>query len=284
MKRFIGKKYKRKRKSKLYIILAIILIYYLSKYKSNKSILNSNLNYINSNIFKNVGNIVKSTINNPSFFLDYYDKSYYKETDTNLVYNSNNKPIIYIYNTHQSEEYSNYSVYELSEYLSEKLEKNLIPNYFQRQSIKTYLNNNNYSYSKSYKASKYYMEIAKKKYSSLNYYIDIHRDSVGKSLATTTYNNKTYAKILFVIGLENKNYKDNLKNAEKLNSIIKNKIPNISRGIIKKQGKGVNGVYNQDFSPNVFLIEVGTKDSTKEEVINTINILKESLLEYIGGY
>ena len=128
------------------------------------------------------------------------------------------------------------------------------------------------------------MEIAKKKYSSLNYYIDIHRDSVGKSLATTTYNNKTYAKILFVIGLENKNYKDNLKNAEKLNSIIKNKIPNISRGIIKKQGKGVNGVYNQDFSPNVFLIEVGTKDSTKEEVINTINILKESLLEYIGGY
>lgn len=284
MKRFIGKKYKRKRKSKLYIILAIILIYYLSKYKSNKSILNSNLNYINSNIFKNVGNIVKSTINNPSFFLDYYDKSYYKETDTNLVYNSNNKPIIYIYNTHQSEEYSNYSVYELSEYLSEEFEKNLIPNYFQRQSIKTYLNNNNYSYSKSYKASKYYMESAKKKYSSLNYYIDIHRDSVGKSLATTTYNNKTYAKILFVIGLENKNYKDNLKNAEKLNSIIKNKIPNISRGIIKKQGKGVNGVYNQDFSPNVFLIEVGTKDSTKEEVINTINILKESLLEYIGGY
>lgn len=284
MKRFIGKKYKRKRKSKLYIILAIILIYYLSKYKSNKNILNSNLNYINSNIFKNVGNIVKSTINNPSFFLDYYDKSYYKETDTNLVYNSNNKPIIYIYNTHQSEEYSNYSVYELSEYLSEEFEKNLIPNYFQRQSIKTYLNNNNYSYSKSYKASKYYMEIAKKKYSSLNYYIDIHRDSVGKSLATTTYNNKTYAKILFVIGLENKNYKDNLKNAEKLNSIIKNKIPNISRGIIKKQGKGVNGVYNQDFSPNVFLIEVGTKDSTKEEVINTINILKESLLEYIGGY
>ena len=284
MKRFIGKKYKRKRKSKLYIILAIILIYYLSKYKSNKSILNSNLNYINSNIFENIGNIVKSTINNPSFFLDYYDKSYYKETDTNLVYNSNNKPIIYIYNTHQSEEYSNYSVYELSEYLSEEFEKNLIPNYFQRQSIKTYLNNNNYSYSKSYKASKYYMEIAKKKYSSLNYYIDIHRDSVGKSLATTTYNNKTYAKILFVIGLENKNYKDNLKNAEKLNSIIKNKIPNISRGIIKKQGKGVNGVYNQDFSPNVFLIEVGTKDSTKEEVINTINILKESLLEYIGGY
>ena len=53
---------------------------------------------------------------------------------------------------------------------------------------------------------------------------------------------------------------------------------------MKKQGYGVNGVYNQDFSPNVFLIEVGTKDSTKEEVINTINILKEALLEYIGGY
>lgn len=284
MKRFIAKKYKRKRKNKLYLIIVVILIYYLSKFKSDKNILNSNYKYFNSNLFKNISVIIKEKINNPSMFLDYYDKSYYKESDTNLVYNSNNNPIIYIYNTHQNEEYSNYSVYELSECLSSELNKELLPNYFERQSIKTYLNNNSYSYAKSYKASKYYMEIAKKKYSSLNYYIDIHRDSVGKSLATTTYNNKTYAKILFIVGLENKNYKNNLKNTEKLNTIIKNKVPSISRGIMKKQGKGVNGVYNQDFSPNVFLIEVGTKDSTKEEVINTINILKESLLEYIGGY
>ena len=284
MKQFIAKKYKRKRKNKLYLILVVILLYYLSKFKSDKNILNSNYKYVNSNLFKNISVMIREKINNPSIFLDYYDKSYYKESDTNLVYKSNNNPIIYIYNTHQSEEYSNYSVYELSEYLSNELNKELLPNYFERQSIKTYLNNNSYSYAKSYKASKYYMESAKKKYSSLNYFIDIHRDSVGKSLATTTYNNKTYAKILFIVGLENQNYKNNLKNTEKLNSIIKKKVPNISRGIMKKQGKGVNGVYNQDFSSNVFLIEVGTKDSTKDEVINTINILKDALLEYIGGY
>lgn len=284
MKRFVAKKYKRKRKNKLYLILAIILVYYLARFKNDKNILNNNYKYINSNIFKNMEIVIKNTINNPSFFLDYYDNSYYKETDTNLVYKSNNKPIIYIYNTHQSEEYSNYSVYELSEYLSEELDKSLLPNYFERQSIKTYLNNNSYSYSKSYKASKYYMENAKKKYSSLNYFIDIHRDSVSKSIATITYNNKSYAKVLFIVGLENKNYKDNLKNTEKLNATIKKKVPNISRGIMKKQGKGVNGIYNQDFSSNVFLIEVGTKDSTKEEVLNTINVLKESIIEYIGGY
>ncbi len=284
MKRFIGKKYKKKRKNKLYIIFVIILTCFFSRFNTNKKILNDNYKYINSNIFKNLGIKIKDTINNPSFFLDYYDKSYYKETNTNLVYNPNNKPIVYIYNTHQSEEYSNYSVYDLSEYLSQELDKNFLPNYFERQSLKTYLNNNSYSYSKSYKASKYYMEIAKKKYSTLNFYIDIHRDSVSKKIATTTYNKKDYAKVLFVVGLENKKYKDNLKNAEKLNSILKERIPNISRGIIKKQGKGVNGLYNQDFSSNVFLIEIGTKDSTKEEVINTINILKDSLLEYIGGY
>ena len=31
----------------------------------------------------------------------------------------------------------------------------------------------------------------------------------------------------------------------------------ISRGIYRKKGKGVNGVYNQDFSSYCFLIEVG---------------------------
>ena len=52
---------------------------------------------------------------------------------------------------------------------------------------------------------------------------------------------------------------------------------------MKKQGAGVNGVYNQDFSPNVFLIEIGGTENTKEEVLNSINVLYEAIAEYIRG-
>ena len=46
----------------------------------------------------------------------------------------------------------------------------------------------------------------KSTYSSLKYYIDIHRDSVSKNITTVNINNKNYAKILFVVGLEHNNY------------------------------------------------------------------------------
>ena len=55
-------------------------------------------------------------------------------------------------------------------------------------------------------------------YKSLKYYIDIHRDSITKDKTTVIINNKSYAKILFLIGLENPNYQENLIFTEKLNN------------------------------------------------------------------
>jgi stage II sporulation protein P len=88
---------------------------------------------------------------------------------------------------------------------------------------------------------------------------------------------------MFVVGLENSNYRGNLAIAEAINKIINNKYPNLSRGILKKQGAGVNGVYNQDISPNMMLIEVGGVDNNIEEVLNTIDALASILYEYIRG-
>ena len=97
------------------------------------------------------------------------------------------------------------------------------------------------------------------------------------------YNNINYAKILFVIGSDNMNNSKNEENAKKLNEIIESKIPGISRGVVKHGGNKYNGIYNQDISENVFLIEVGAKDNTKDEVENSINILYESIIEYVRG-
>ena len=66
-----------------------------------------------------------------------------------------------------------------------------------------------------------------------------------------------------------------------LNEKFNTKYPGLSRGIYKKQGKGVNGVYNQDFNPNTILIEIGGQDNTIDEVFNTCEAISEVLIEYI---
>ena len=57
--------------------------------------------------------------------------------------------------------------------------------------------------------------------------------------------------------------------------------PTLSRGIYKKSGVGVNGIYNQDYSKYVFLFEIGGVENNISEVNNTIKALSEVLVKYI---
>ena len=88
---------------------------------------------------------------------------------------------------------------------------------------------------------------------------------------------------MVVIGTENINYQEYLNLSTKLNTIIEQKIPGISRGIIKKGGAGVNGIYNQDLSPNLLIIELGGQYNKIEDINNTIEVLAESILILIEG-
>ena len=127
------------------------------------------------------------------------------------------------------------------------------------------------------------MEEAKKENESLKYFIDIHRDSLPKDKTTISINGKNFAKVLFIVGLENSNYKENLYFTEKINNKINEKYEGLSKGIYKKEGPGVNGVYNQDFSPYTILIEVGGEENNVEEVMNTMievsKIISEVIIE-----
>ena len=51
--------------------------------------------------------------------------------------------------------------------------------------------------------------------------------------------------------------------------------------VIGKEGKGVNGIYNQDISPYSILIETGGQYNNIAEVTNTMEILASVLKEYI---
>ncbi|MBQ3468639.1 MAG: stage II sporulation protein P [Bacilli bacterium] len=194
------------------------------------------------------------------------------------------KPLVYIYNTHQKEEYlpNQFNEYSIkptvmmpSYIMEEILNTKSIYTIVEENSINEILKENNWNYAGSYKASRILIEEAKKKNPSLKYFIDVHRDSVKHDKTAVTINNKAFAKLLFIIGLENPHYEDNLLFTNKINEKINKYYPGLSRGIYKKKGIGVNGVYNQDNNKYTILIEVGGKENTIDEVMNaTIAFIK----------
>ncbi len=304
MKKFKSKKRRKKIKLKLIIFVFFFTLSYVFMIKLLRSnqltntILRKDVNYVRFDLGKMVENEISNVINNPVKLLNSNVKSVKasneskgsnniekqdeKKTEKTVSVDLNN-PIIYIYNTHQTESYQNYSVYDAAYLLKDKLNKYGLSSYLEEQSMKVFLDANGLKYYNSYTASKNYLNVAKEKYTSLKYFFDIHRDSVSKEISTTTYNGKSYAKVLFVVGTDNPNNALNKDTTNKLNEIIKSKVPNISRGVVYHGGKGFNGVYNQDVSSYVFLIEVGGKDNTKEEVENTIEVIADSIVEYVGA-
>ena len=203
------------------------------------------------------------------------------------------EPLIYIYNSHQTEEYTPSSFVEYSVMPTVQMNNYILEDQFRKKNyaviveeknIKQVLNEHGWNYASSYQASRLFLEDAKKNYPTLKYFIDVHRDSLSRDRTTVTIENKEYAKILFLIGLENPNYSQNLEFTEKINQKLNEKYPNLSKGIYKKEGPGVNGVYNQDFSPFTILVEMGGPENTIDEVLNTSLAFAECFLEVIAEY
>lgn len=202
-----------------------------------------------------------------------------------------NEPLIYIYNTHDEEAYYNsylnpYNIVPdvklASYYFQERLKDLGIESVVEKRKIKDVLDKNGWNYRYSYNASRVYLEEVSKNNPSIKYFIDLHRDSVGKDKTTTTINGKSYARVMFLVGLEHENYQKNLDLATRLNELIRQFDSTLSRGIYQKEGPGVNGIYNQDFSSKAILIEVGGQYNTIEEVANTIEVIARVLKDYLG--
>ena len=213
---------------------------------------------------------------------------YIKDPNPSIISN----PRIYIYNSHQLENYNNkyLEIYNIrpnvmmaSYMLKEKLNNLGIPSVVEEANITEFMRVNNWKHADSYKASRFFILDAKNKYDTLEYYIDIHRDSIRKELSTININGKSYARTLLLVGLDNPKYAGNLKVAEDINRILNKKYPGLNRGILKKQGKGVDGIYNQDISPKMILLEIGGVDNNIEEVLNTVEAFSKVFFEYMEG-
>lgn len=259
--------------------------YYAYSGKKDENILNTVFNYA-----------TKDMISEPTNLLDtnFHYKNNKKEVE---VVNEesdikiDDKPLVYIYNSHQTESYNmdyleDYNInptVQLAAYMiKERLEKLRINTIVESSDISKYLKENDMKYYQSYEASRHYLLEKMKKYDSILLYMDVHRDAISHDASTVTIDDKDCAKIMFVIGKEYDTYHKNLENVNHLNEMIYDKYPTLTRGVIEKEGSGVNGVYNQDLSENILLIEIGGNNNNIVEVLNTVDLITPIIGEYVN--
>lgn len=183
---------------------------------------------------------------------------------------------IYIYNTHQTEEYKDGTILDASKVLKQKLEENNIKVILEKTDIAKEIRSKGLLYKDSYKITRSLLE--KNKNDNISLYIDLHRDSSSKTVTTATIDNKSYAKVMFVIGGKHKTYKENYRVANELNKLFKNYNKTLTRGIYVRKSSS----YNQDLANNIILIELGGQNNTMEEINNTIDVLTDIIIYYIG--
>lgn len=198
-------------------------------------------------------------------------------------------PQVYIYNTHQTESYSMKTLEPYNITPSVMMASYLMKEHFQKEGIETiveetnisdYMKEQGYQYAESYVASRTFVESILKKYPDLKLIIDLHRDAIPHDSSTITIGEKNYAKVLFIVGMNNPNYQANLSLAQSISDLINQSYPKLSRGIMSKSGSNVNGLYNQDLNGNMILLELGANENTIDEVQNTV----EAIVPIISAY
>ena len=293
MEKFKSRKFNKKK-----IIFILFLIFFILSYfyiYINTNILN---NYFNSYFSRDEKYDLKSRLLYDSLnkMVSLSDINNYKDEDDdviiidNIVDNNvkfdNSKPIVYIYNTHDTEKYSvpfisDYSVAPTVKMVSyifkEHLNNEGISVFVENKKIKDYLTKHKLNYYGCYDASRSYIKEASKN-NDFKILIDLHRDSVNYKQTLYTKDNKKYAKVMFVVTTKHKSYKKNLKFAEYLDNKLNQDYKGISKGIYKRS----DVIFNQDLNDNAILIELGGVDNQIEELNNTLEILSKIIKEYLG--
>lgn len=290
-------KFKSKRKIKLkfkylIFIIIIILIYLLFSYiSSNFKLVTINKNAISKILSNNSIHIIYNeddnylnkilqkfiNINDPVGILK-------NQTENKIILKdklklSSYKYKVYLYNTHDLEQYKDFiqnikiNVGNASLLLSNNLKSIGIDVIVEKQKVSDLTNND---LSKSFDTSKILIENIIQN-ENIDLFIDLHRDDEKKEVTTLELNGKKYAKVKFVVGRKNKNYMLNYNLTELINRKIKEKYPNLTRGIVLND----NYTYNQELSEKIIFINIGGYENDIVEVKNTIDLLGPIIKEVL---
>lgn len=281
-------KLKRRKRKSLIVYLIILIIIFLFFYFKNIKIEKSNSSFINKLLYltdftqekenKNIINEFIELINGIDLSkpVSIVNKNFETKKDMQTFSYIENKKRVYIYSTHPTEGFidTTDTIVDMSYILQEKLNNLGIETVVEKKSAKEYIETYNLNYEESYKATRVFLKDAMK----LNNYdliIDLHRDATKQSITTFKKDDETYARPMFV---QHVGYPKNVSLAKKLNSIIEKKYPGLSRGIYNKY----NDNFNQDLSERMILLELGGNYNSRQEAINTLDIIAISIKELLN--
>ena len=299
MKKFIARKKIKVPRYKIYYFLlacSVFFVFILNIFVSlvlKSDMGNTFLQLLASN---SLGGIINTWDNASYVYQNAFGLDKQKEETVSNNYDSienvvveENKDIVYIYNTFQTDKYrSNYfNSYSVSSYvtqasfmLKEYLSSFNIGSIVEEESVVKVLKKQNIMYSNTYAASRILMEEASNNHPDLEMFFDLQVSDYEREATTVEIDGENYAKILFVVGTDNGTYLENQEFATELNGILESINPALSRGVSLRGGVGYQGIYNQDFSSKVLLIQVGGINNTIDEVNRSMKILAEVIATY----
>ncbi|RNA68849.1 stage II sporulation protein P [Alteribacter keqinensis] len=166
------------------------------------------------------------------------------------------------------------------ERLGQELAKRGIGSEVDTSDVYTKLGDRGWQYSRSYDMSREILESAMAENEELEFFFDLHRDSMPRDVTTVKINGIEYAKTVFVVGTKHNNYEKNRDLAEKLHAKLEEAFPGLSRGVYSPLSVGTNGIYNQDLSENALVVEFGGVDNSLDEVYRSVEAFAEIFAEY----
>lgn len=200
-----------------------------------------------------------------------------KKEEPNVTQSTSGKKI-YIYNTHQSEEYEGgQTVMDAGALLTSQLQERGYTVVLETNDFHAYGNANGLDYNDSYTISRKYINDAFVNYGGFDLVIDLHRDAVPHDAITYSEESTSYAKMMMVVGGLSVNADTVTANSSTLSDNINAQKNGIMRSMMIREA-----YYNQQMNPNMVLIELGANTSTFDEVKNSIPLLAEGIANYLG--
>ncbi|MBE3583262.1 MAG: stage II sporulation protein P [Limnochordaceae bacterium] len=207
-------------------------------------------------------------------------------SDTN-----NGRPVVLIYHTHSAESYhtpgrqsvaehydwnsTRSGVMQVGEELARSLRQAGVAVYHD-QTINDYP-----SFGQAYENSRRRLQELIRRYPSIKLVIDIHRDGTNYTARTVSLRGKTAAKVGLVVAgneyLPNPHWRQNLFFAQKLDAVLREEYPGLSRGIIPR----MDARFNQDLLQPALLLEIGTYTNSLAEAKVAAQYVGKALAEVI---
>lgn len=144
------------------------------------------------------------------------------------------------------------------------------------------------SYNNAYGNSRKSISEYLQEYPSISLVLDLHRDSYEDSKGnqigyTVNYGDSKAAKLMLVVGTFDRNsqspqWHENMSLAAKLQVQLQRQCPGIVRPINIRSYH-----FNQDLSPKTLLVEVGAAGNTRQEALNAVQALAQSIIALAMG-